>query len=93
MGIDENGPYAGRPNGGKMFVDYDDATTSVGFYGSNVSVEPSVALSPRPWNIQYGGSPGSRTPSTSRQQTTCRRTFPRPTTTTSSTATPSASDL
>ena len=69
MGIDEFGPYLGNPldytnwpNGAltpvvaKLRIDYDEATTAVDFFGSLMTIEPSVMYSTRPWKFRFVGS-------------------------------------
>ncbi len=72
MGIDEFGPYLGnpidyyqwpkapgtpiRPVEAKLRINYDEATTKVDFFGSLMTIEPSVMYSARPWNFSFVGS-------------------------------------
>lgn len=70
MGIDEFGPYLGNPLDyyqwpqntpqqsvvAKLRIDYDEVTTSVDFFGSLMTIEPSVMYSMRPWNFRFVGS-------------------------------------
>ncbi len=58
VGIDQYGPYLGKPGDVRTRINYDQSLQKFQYFGSDLTIDPTVLKSTRPLQVLYGANSG-----------------------------------